>query len=91
MADKITVKSRYGDERVFEILSSDKIAYVFTDDHVGMSMDAEGKLSSVDPSGGPYIGVGTNLGDVHKELEGLTVTEIKYNDSKTGAYYLTVK
>ena len=91
MADKITVKSRYGDERVFEILSSDKIAYVFTDDHVGMSMDAEGKLSSVDPSGGPYIGVGTNLGDVHKELEGLTVTKIKADTDKSGSYYLTVK
>ena len=77
MADKITVKSRYGDERVFEILSSDKIAYVVTDDHVGMSMDAEGKLSSVGASGGPDIGVGTNLGDVQKEVEGLAVTERK--------------
>jgi hypothetical protein len=91
MADKITVKSRYGDERVFEILSSDKIAYVFTDDCVGMSMNAEGKLSSVDPSGGPYIAIDTNLGEVHKELEGLTVTEIKRSDTKSGSYYLTVQ
>ena len=56
-----------------------------------MLANEDGSLHSVDPSGGPYIAVGTNLGDVHKELEGLTVTEIKYNDSKTGAYYLTVK
>jgi len=91
MANKIIVKSRYGDERVFEILSSDKIAYVFTDDHVGMSMDAEGKLSSVDPSGGPYIGIGNNLGYIHKDLDGLTVTKIKRSDTKSGSYYLTVK
>jgi len=88
----VVVKSRYNEDRKFTIITKNCVEYSFEDDdHVGMSMDAEGKLSSVDPSGGPYIGVGTNLGDVHKELEGLTVTEIKYNDSKTGAYYLTVK
>ena len=90
--ESIVVKSRYGDERKFTILGMNCIEYSFEDDgHTGCSRNEDGSLHSVDPSGGPYIAVGTNLGDVHKDLECLTVTKIKADGCKSGVYHLTVK
>ena len=88
----VVVKSRYNEERKFTIISKNCVEYSFEDDgHVGCSRNGDGSLHSVDPSGGPYIAVGTNLGDVHKDLDGLIVTKIKRSDYKSGSYYLTVK
>ena len=88
----VVVKSRYRDERKFTILSMNCVEYSFEDDgHVGCSFQEDGSLESVDPSGGPYIGIDNNLGYIHKDLDGLTVTKIKQDESRTGTYYLTVK
>ena len=88
----VVVKSRYNEERKFTIISKNCVEYSFEDDgHTGCSFEEDGSLESVDPSGGPYICLGTNLGEVHKELEGLTVTKIKADTDKVGTYYLTVK
>jgi hypothetical protein len=88
----VVVKSRYRDERKFTILSMNCVEYSFEDDgHVGCSFQEDGSLESVDPSGGPYIGIDNNLGYIHKDLDGLTVTKIKRDESRTGFYYLTVK
>lgn len=90
--DAFVVKSRYGDERKFTIVAKNCVEYSFKDvDHVGCSRNDDGSLHSVDPSGGPYIAIGTMLGNVNKELEGLTVTKIKADTDKVGTYYLTVK
>ena len=90
--ESVVVKSRYGDERKFTIVAKNCVEYSFKDvEHVGCSRNEDGSLHSVDPSGVPYIAVGTNLGDVHKELECLTVTKIKADENKAGTYYLTVK
>lgn len=90
--ESVVVKSRYGDERKFAIFGMNCVEYSFKDvEHVGCSRNEDGSLHSVDPSGGPYIAVGTNLGDVHKELECLTVTKIKADGCTSGVYYLTVK
>lgn len=37
--------------------------------------------SSIDPSGGPYIGVGTTLNEIHPDLPPLEITQISF-----GAY-----
>ena len=88
----VVVKSRYNEERKFTIISKNCVEYSFEDNgHVGCSRKDDGSLDSVDPSGGPYIAVGTNLSKVHKELEGLTVIKIKRDKSRMGTYYLTVK
>ena len=88
----VVVKSRYGDERKFTIVAKNCVEYSFKDvEHVGCSRNDDGSLHSVDPSGGPYIAIGTMLGNVNKELEGLTVTKIKADTDKVGTYYLTVK
>ena len=72
--ETISVKSRYNEERKFTIISNNCVEYSFNDDgHVGCSINDDGSLHSVDPSGGPYISVGTNLGEVHKDFEDLTV------------------
>ena len=90
--ESFVVKSRYGDERKFAIFGMNCVEYSFKDvEHVGCSRNEDGSLHSVDPSGGPYIAVGTNLGDAHKELECLTVTKIKADGCTSGVYYLTVK
>lgn len=92
----ISVKSRDGNERNFTIIAKNCVEYSFKDDgHTGRSRNDYGSLYSVDPSGGPHICLGTNLGEVHKELEGLTVTEIFHNEFKmpgmNSSYYFTVK
>ena len=88
----ISVKSRYNEERKFTIIAKDCIEYSFKDDgHVGYSRNDDGSLHSIDPSGGPYISVGTNLGEVHKDLEDLTVIDITRSDTKSSSCYLTVK
>jgi len=90
--ESVVVKSRYNEERKFTIIAKNCVEYSFEDNgHVGCSRNDDGSLHSVDPSGGPYIAVGTNLGDVHKDLDGLIVTKIKRSDYKSGSYYLTVK
>lgn len=88
----VVVKSRYRDERKFNVISKNCVEYSFEDDgHVGCSFQEDGSLESVDPSGGPYIGIDNNLGYIHKDLDGLTVTKIKRDESRTGFYFLTVK
>ena len=99
----VVVESRYGIARKFTIVAKNCVEYSFEDvDYdlpVGCSLpimsnggiNDDGSLHSVDPSGGPYIAVGTMLGNVHKELEGLTVTKIKADRCKSGVFYLTVK
>jgi hypothetical protein len=88
----VVVKSRYGDERKFNVIAKNCVEYSFEDDgHVGCQRNDDGSLESVDPSGGPYIGVGTNLGDIHKDLENLNIIKIKRDESRTGFFYLTVK
>ena len=89
----VVVKSRYGTERKFNVLAKNCVEYSFEDDgHVGVQRNDDESLESVDPSGGPYIGIGTNLGEyIHKDLGDLTVTKIKVDEHKAGTYYLTVK
>ena len=89
----ISILSRYNEERKFTIIAKNCVEYSFKDDgHTGCSRNDDGSLESVDPSGGPFIGIGTNLGEyIHKDLGDLTVTKIKVDEHKAGTYYLTVK
>jgi hypothetical protein len=86
----ISILSRYNEERKFNVISKNCVEYSFEDDGHDPKI-REWRLESVDPSGGPYIGIGNNLGYIHKDLDGLTVTKIKHNNNKSGSYYLTVK
>ena len=88
----VVAKSRYGAERKFNVMAKNCVEYSFEDDgHVGVQRNDDGSLESVDPSGGPYVDVGKNLGYIHEDLDGLIVTKIKVDEHKAGTYYLTVK
>ena len=63
------MKNRYGDDVVFVQLEKNK--WVFRVDNElpwGMSMNSEGQLQSIDPSGGPYIHLGQHLPEVKEEI-----------------------
>jgi hypothetical protein len=90
--ERVEVKSRYSDNRKFKRIAMNCIEYSFKDDgHIGCSRNEDGSLHSVDPSGGPYIGIETDLGVVDSSLRGLIVTKIKAAPTIGGVYYLTVK
>lgn len=46
------------------------------------------EISSIDPSGGPYINIGKNMGDIHSDFEGQIVSEIEPMREK---YLLKIK
>lgn len=89
--EPIVVKSRHGDERKFTIIDDNVVEYSFKDDgHIGCSLNDDDSLHSIDPSGGPYIGVETDLGVVDRSLKGLIVTKIEADLTFGGKYYLRV-
>lgn len=59
------------------------------DEHVGASINDDGSFYHVDPSGGPFISIKTNLRDLHKDLPNTTPKSIEW-DKEEGAYKLTV-
>ena len=85
----IEVKSRYGEPRYFYPIDNHTILYNFFDkEHVGMNSDSNGRLYSIDPSGGPFISVGTNLQrDISEILPDGDVKSIGYDEGK-GAYVI---
>ena len=73
------VMNRYGQpirfiesESGFMMKGGDYYRYLFNEGDDG--------YYAVDPSGGPFISVGTDLSIVHKKLKGLTVKEIKISN-----------
>jgi hypothetical protein len=66
---KIKLKNRYGDDVVFVQLEKNK--WVFRVDNElpwGMSMNSEGNLHSLDPSGGPYVRLGQLIPETEEEI-----------------------
>jgi hypothetical protein len=87
--ESLTVKGRYGEERIFKISDDNSIEYSFKDTRcVRYASNDDGSLALVDPPGGPCVSVGMDLGDIHKRLEGFIV--IKINAYK-GSHYLRVR
>lgn len=87
---KVEVQSRYNEPRYFYY--ADKEWYYDTreDKYVGVSLSGnrDGSLGHVDPSGGPFVGVGDCLKWIHKELPSLTVDKIEQCAS-SGFFKLT--
>lgn len=86
---KITYYSRYREERYFYQKDGNWYFDVAGDRHVGASINDDGSLYHIDPSGGPFISVKTNLRDLHKDLPNATPKSIEW-DKEEGAYKLTV-
>ena len=86
---KITYYSRYREERYFYLKNGDWYFDVNGDEYCGMTRDEDGSLYCVDPSGGPFVGVGTNLNNLHKDLPCAKIKAIEFNKGEN-AYQLTV-
>lgn len=86
---KITYYSRYREERYFYQKDGNWYFDVAGDEHIGASINDDGSFYHVDPSGGPFISVKTNLRDIHKELPNATPKSIEW-DKEEEAYKLTV-
>ena len=76
---KIKVMSRYSEPKYFEEVEEGYI-YSFDDNYyrIGYQEDSE-ELYMVDPSGGPFIAIGYNLKELHRNLKGI-VKSIKKID-----------
>jgi hypothetical protein len=62
----------------FEMKGGDYYRYLF-------NVDKDGNFESyhaVDPSGGPFIGVGMDMGYIHDDLKGLVVESIEKKDDR---------
>ena len=86
---KIKYLSRYHQPRYFYQKNDNWYFDVNGDRHVGASRNDDGSLHHVDPSGGPFVSVKTNLNKLHKNLPNATIKAIEW-DSEEGAYKLTI-
>ena len=90
MRDRATaVLSRYNEPRYFYQLDDNTIFFNFFDDgSVSTNFGEDYSIYSIDPVGGPFISVGTNLHDyISEHLPDSKVTSISYDNNK-GTYVL---
>ena len=67
-----------GEGETFEMKGGEYYRYLF-------NVDKDGNFESyhaVDPSGGPFIGVGMDMGYIHDDLKGLMVESIDRVENK---------
>jgi hypothetical protein len=77
---KVSYYNRYGDDIIFEKLEDNKIhMYGFVYYRTGYNEEGSA-LDFVDPAGGPYISVGTNLKNYFKSKKDMIVKSIEYAD-----------
>lgn len=86
---KITYYSRYREERYFYQKNGNWYFDVNGDEYCGMSRNEDGSLYHVDPSGGPFVSVGTNLKVLAKDLPDAKITAIEF-DKEEDAYKLSI-
>ena len=71
--NKIELKSRYGDIRVIEEIDANNLKITGKSNYIREIFDEDtGAVRAIDFEGGPYIGVGTNIG-------GYNITGILYD------------
>lgn len=82
---RYTIKGRYGNSHIIEA-TNDTYNIRFGTDFVRESYCKDGDgLSFVDPSGGPFIGVGMGIQDLHHQLpSSLKIKHIDYKGVDVG-------
>lgn len=75
------LKNRYGDEitfiqegTLFEMRGGNYYRYLFNSDNKG--------YYAVDPSGGPFVNIGMDMGGLFQPLKGFTIEEIEIDKGK---------
>ncbi len=75
---KATYYNRYGDIIVFEKINDDTVKmYGYNYSRSGFNEDGS-KIQFIDPSGGPYIGVGMNLNTYFETKKNMIIKAIEY-------------
>lgn len=74
--DKIELKSRYGDTHILEKIEDKKYKFLPSDNYMrcGLTED-KNKYHFVDPSGGPFISVGSILPEVNSKVKDIEFIE----------------
>ena len=74
---KATYYNRYGDIIVFEKINDDTVKmYGYNYSRSGFNDD--GSITFIDPSGGPYIGVGMNLNTYFETKKNMIIKAIEF-------------
>lgn len=78
----IIIKSRYNSDRRFSILSENEIAYSgdWITMRFGFATNPE-DISMIDPDGGPYIAIGTNLNSLSSRLPDFVVGRVERGET----------
>jgi hypothetical protein len=90
--------NRYQDKIIFEEISGN-IKMILPEDsasflRIGWNSDSDkknGVYNTIDPSGGPYITEGTNMGLFHKDWNGKIVKSIIGKPNSNKEYLLLIK
>jgi ribosomal protein L33 len=75
---KVNYSNRYGDNITFEKTEDNKVIMTGYDSHC-MRYVMHGDTKMVDPSGGPYLSIGTNLKYYFDVKEDMIISDIMFN------------
>jgi len=73
--------NRYGDEIIFKEINKNQIEMI-GGEYYRTGLDQDGTINFVDPSGGPFIQVGTELGRYFNDDQSRIVKSIIVEDKK---------
>jgi hypothetical protein len=75
---KVNYYNRYGDNITFEKTEDNKVIMTGYDSHC-MRYVMHGDTKMVDPSGGPYLAIGTNLKYYFDVKEDMIISDMMFN------------
>ena len=87
MKNKVIVKSRHGDDRLFYCEDSKWFVDLKECHYVRFSANQDEELTAIDPDGGPFMAIGTNLSDFSSALPDIKIEKIV--NKGEGIYQLT--
>ena len=85
---KIEYKNRYNDVFTFSKTEDGNILMEGPFEYMRIGRSNENIITMIDPSGGPYLDEGMNMGIFHESFKGMIIEQFKSVD---GGYLITIK
>lgn len=79
---KVSYYNRYGDSIIFEQIDNEVYMSGFNLDYMRTGTNDKGDIIMVDPAGGPYLTVGTNLGLYFNDKKNRIIESIEIKENK---------
>ena len=79
---KVSYYNRYGDNIIFEQKDNEIHMSGFSLDYMRTSTDNNGNITMIDPAGGPYLNIGTNLGLYFNDKKSRIIESIEIKENK---------